>query len=441
MPEPSQSLINAIEALVAILCLFGIGLVSVAETSLVSVNGVRLRQLSDEGNRAARRAARLRDEKQEMLRALIIALNVFIILASALVTDLSHKWWGPRAVPYAAAATIFIILVLFEITPKTYGVVHAEAAALRLARAVAAWMRVVSPVGRALGAVARGIINRIVVPIIGGQAVARDAGFSEQEIKELVSAGEEGGEVAQEEREMIHRAIEFPDKVAREVMVPRLDMVCVEDTASVAEALAVAQEHGHSRIPVYHESIDDITGVVYAKDLLIALNRGDHGPLAQLAREAYFVPESKKVDELLREMQVRQRHLAVVIDEYGAAAGLVTIEDLLEEIVGPIMDEYDVEEPPLQMTGDGIAEGDARASVDELSDLFEVQLPEGDFDSVGGLIVDQLGRLPEEGDRVECNGLALTVLKVAQHRIQRVRIERLPEPPEEEAEGNNDGAR
>jgi CBS domain containing-hemolysin-like protein len=215
----------------------------------------------------------------------------------------------------------------------------------------------------------------------------------------------------------------------------------VEDTASVAEALAVAQKHGHSRIPVYHESIDDITGVVYAKDLLIALNRGDHGPLSQLAREAYFVPESKKVDELLREMQVRQRHLAVVIDEYGAAAGLVTIEDLLEEIVGPIMDEYDVEESPLQMTGEGIAEGDARASVDELSDLFDVQLPEGDFDSVGGLIVDRLGRLPEEGDRVECNGLALTVLKVAQHRIQRVRIERLPEPPEEEAEGNNDRAR
>lgn len=428
MSDPSQPLVNAIEAAVVLICLCGIALVSAAETALVSVNKVRLRQLSDEGNRAARRVTQLSESRDEVLRALIVGLNLFIILASALVTDLSHKWWGAAAVPYAAAITIVIILVLCEITPKTYGVSHAESTALRLARPIALWTRLVSPIGRALGGVARTIINAMWVPILGGQAVARDTGFSEEEIKDLVAAGEEGGEVAQEEREMIHRAIEFPDKVAREVMVPRLDMVCVEDTASLAEALAAAQEHGHSRIPVYHESMDNITGVVYAKDLLIRLYRGEHRPLTEIAREAYFVPESKKVDDLLREMQIRHRHLAIVIDEYGATTGLVTIEDLLEEIVGPIMDEYDIEEPPLQMIGEGIAEGDARASVDELSDLFDVTLPEGDFDSVGGLIVDQLGRLPEKGDRVECNGLALTVLEVAQHRIERVRIERLPEP-------------
>lgn len=437
MSEPPQPLIYAIEAAVVVLCLCGIAFVSVAETALVSVNKVRLRQLSDEGNRAARRAARLSESRDEVLRALIVGLNLFIILASALVTDLCHKLGRPDSVPYAAAAAIVIILVFCEITPKSYGVIHAEATALRLARPIAFWTRLVSPIGQALGAVARVIINGIWVPIMGGQAVARETGFSEEEIKALVSAGEEGGEVAPEEREMIHRAIEFPDKVAREVMVPRLDMVCVEDTDSLPEALAVAQKHGHSRIPVYGESIDNITGVVYAKDLLIRLYRGDQQPLAEVAREAYFVPESKKADELLREMQIRHRHLAIVIDEYGATAGLVTIEDLIEEIVGPIMDEYDLEEMPLRMIAEGIAEGDARASVDELSHLFEVTLPEGDFDSVGGLIVDRLGRLPEKGDRVECNGLALTVLEVAQHRVERVRIERLPEstdaPPEEDS--------
>jgi len=443
VPDPSQSLINAVEAAVVILCLCGIALISAAEAALVSVNKVRLRQLCDEGNRAARRAARLADNREEVLRALIIGLNLFIILASALVTDLSHKWWGAASVPYAAAGTIVIILVLCEITPKTHGVIRAEATTLRLARPIASWTRLMSPMGRGLGAVARVIINGVWVPIMGGQAVARETGFSEEEIKQLVIAGEEGGEVAREEREMIHRAIEFPDKIAREVMVPRLDMVCLEDTASLAEALAAAQEHGHSRIPVYHESIDNITGVVYAKDLLIRLYRGDHRPLVEVAREAYFVPESKKVDELLREMQIRHRHLAIVIDEYGATAGLVTIEDLIEEIVGPIMDEYDkVEEPSLQMIGEDVAEGDARASVDELSHLFDVTLPEGDFDSVGGLIVDRLGRLPEEGDRVECNGLALTVLEVAQHRVERVRIERLPESAQEpEPENKNNDRR
>ena len=225
---------------------------------------------------------------------------------------------------------------------------------------------------------------------------------------------------------MIHGVIEFADTVAREVMVPRLDMVCLEAAATVREGVLRARETGYSRLPIYEDTLDHIVGVVYVRDLLAHLQAKGRRRRAARGRRAraYFVPESKKVDDLLREMQRRQVHLAIVIDEYGGTAGLLTIEDLLEQIVGEIYDEHDLEEPEIQMLDERTAIVDARAAVEEVGEAFAVTLPEGDFDSIGGLVLDRLGHMPEPGERVRVNGLEITIEQVRQHRIEKIRVVR-----------------
>jgi CBS domain containing-hemolysin-like protein len=229
------------------------------------------------------------------------------------------------------------------------------------------------------------------------------------------------------ERELIHSIIEFGDTVVREVMVPRPDMRTLEGDIPVSEALGVAIEAGLSRMPVYAGNVDDIVGVAHTKDLIRA-ERDGHGaePVRDFVRPAHFVPETKRVARLMREMQDRQYHLAIVVDEYGGTAGVVTLEDLIEELVGEIVDEYDVEEPPVVPLDNGAFSVSARLAVDEVGELVEAHLPDGDWDTVGGLLFNVLGRVPVEGESVEVDGLTLVAERVEGNRIGRIRI--VPRP-------------
>jgi len=256
----------------------------------------------------------------------------------------------------------------------------------------------------------------------------RRAEVSESELLAMADVAHQEDVIEGEERELIHSIIEFGDTVVREVMVPRPDMRALDSSLSTSEALTVAMEAGFSRLPVYAGNVDDIVGVAHAKDLIRA-ERDGRGPrpVGEVVRPAHFVPESKRVARLLREMQERRYHLAVVVDEYGGTAGLVTLEDLIEELVGEIVDEYDVEEPPVRRLEDGGYSVSPRLAVDELAKLVGVELPTGEWDTVGGLLFNVLGRVPSEGESVTVEGLTLVAERVTGNRVGRIRI--LPATP------------
>jgi putative hemolysin len=248
----------------------------------------------------------------------------------------------------------------------------------------------------------------------------------------VVDAGEEGGVLEEEEREMIYSIFEFGDTLTREVMVPRLDVVAIEVSTPLTEAADIVIGATHSRVPVYQDAIDNVVGVLYAKDLLRVLRAGNLSvPLARIVRPAYFVPEAKKVSELLEELQKRRVHMAIVVDEYGGVAGLVTIENILEEIVGEIQDEYDAgEEPLFRQEAEGEYVFDARAMLDDVNRLLGVSLSGESFDTLGGFLYAQFGKVPAAGDQLRFDGLALQVLDVSGRRIGKVRIRREPPTPE-----------
>jgi len=418
---------GAVEVAIIALSLLLLGFVSLAEAALVSVNSVRVRQLAAEGDARAVVLGELMERRQEILSSLIIAINVSILVTSSLVTALTIKLWGVEWVPLSAVVTLVALLIACEITPKSYSANQPDRVALFVARPVSLLHAVLRPPAAALHVIAQFLIARVLVRIFGGSPWAEAHAFSDDELKQLVTAGERGGEVQEGEAELIQGVIEFADKVAREVMMPRTDMVCLPQGASLSEAVLVIQQHGHSRVPIYDGDLDHITGVVYAKDLLAHFQQGrPTQTLSAVARTPYFVPESKNIDELLREMQRRRVHIAIVIDEHGGTAGLLTIEDLLEEIVGEIVDEYDREEEHIRMLAEGDGIVDARASVHDVEEAFAVELPEGDFDSIGGFVLDRMGRLPEAGEEVEACGLRVRVQEVNAHRIQKMRITAAP---------------
>jgi len=421
---------GAAQCIVIALALLLLAFVSLAEAALVSVDRVRVRQLAADGDARAVLLSNLIEQRQEILSSFIIAINVSVLVISALVTALTVQLWGSRWVPLSAVVTLAGVLILGEITPKSYSASQPDVVALRLAPSVALLHAALRPVGGALSAMGQFLVAAVLVRVFGGSARPEGPAFSDEEIKQLVTAGERGGEVQEQEADLIHGVIEFADKVAREVMVPRTDMVCLPQEAAPSDAVRVIQQSGHSRLPIYAGDLDHITGIVYARDLLDQFQQArPAATLAEIARRAHFVPESKDLDELLREMQQRRVHIAIVIDEYGGTAGLLTIEDLLEEIVGEIVDEYDREGERIHMVSESEGVVDARASVDDVAEAFGVTLPEGEFDSIGGFLLDRIGRLPQAGEEIEDAGLRIRVEQVDVHRIRKLRITRAPPPP------------
>jgi len=421
---------------------------SLCEAALMRMEPGRAKQLAEESRqrgssgrhgparRGARRLVELLDKRQEVLSSLILLINLSIIVASAYATEVTIGLSGgsKRWLPATSLGMITFILTFCEVTPKTYALRRLEAVALATAPVLNLVHKLVHPIAKLLHLLAMWLIRRLVVPLIGGEVLAGWPRYSDEEMMELVAAGEEKGDIARGEREMIAGVIEFADKVAREVMIPRTDMVCVPAEATLEQVARLSQERGYSRLPVYEDNVDHIVGIVYAKDMVSALSLAPEGiPLTagQLARKPVpVIPESKKVDDVLQLMQRKRLHIAIVIDEYGGTAGLVTIEDLLEEIFGEIRDEYDLEAEPIRTIEKTTFLVDGRVSVDEIEDELGVTLPQGEFDSVGGFILDQLGRLPVVGEKVVWQDMEFTVEAVSKNRIQRVRVAQRPKGDE-----------
>jgi CBS domain containing-hemolysin-like protein len=406
---------------VGLLTLVGVFL-ALAETSLTRMTRIRAMHLAEQGRPGARQLASLVEQPARFLNLVLLLVLVVQSLSTALFNTVMTRWFGQGlGVVISVTVMTLITFVIAEVAPKTYAVQQTDRVALRVAPAVYVLTRL--PV---LGPLTKMLIwlGNVVTP--GKGIKSGPFAPSEDEVKATVDEATKGGEIDQEEREMIHSIFEFGDTVIREVMVPRPDMVAVDVERPLEDVLQVILRSGFSRIPVYDGDLDDIKGLAYAKDVLRALNEGGKDkPLAEILRRPPVMPESMRAAAALREMRRRASHMAIVIDEYGGTAGLVTIEDLLEEIVGEIADEYDREEPNVEPLPDGGWRVNPRLGIDEVNELLGVDLPATEWDTIGGLLFNLVGEVPKEGQEVEIQGLRLRAERVQGHRLGRIRIHRV----------------
>ena len=403
-----------------------------AETALTSVNRLRIRNLAEEGDANAARINRLLQRPQVFLTTILVVSNVAVITGSTLATIIAVDLDFNGAEVISTALLSLIVLIFCEITPKSIAVQAPERWARWLVQPVQALMFVLRPLIVTLIWITSGMVR-----LFGGSSAQYSTRFvTEDELRLLVEVGEEEGVLEEEEREMIDNVFELSDTAVREIMVPRIDMVTVEADDDIRDVTQVVLQGGQSRIPVFEDSIDNIIGVLYAKDLLRVYALNQQTTIRAMVRPPFFVPESKRLDDLLREMQSQHVHIAIVVDEYGSVAGLVTIEDVVEEIIGDIQDEYDVEEQLFEKVGENEFILDAKVGLDEFEELVERTLPEDGYETVGGFVISQLDKIPSVGDTVRYEDMAFTVLGTKGRRITKLRIERglPPEQPEDQAE-------
>jgi CBS domain containing-hemolysin-like protein len=411
----------ALAAAIAALFLVS-GVLAMAETAFTRMSRIRAIALAEEGRRGAGRLARMLERPERTLNSLLLVILVCQLTSANLTGVLLEQHLGALGFVIGIVVEIAVFFVFFEVVPKTFAIQHTDRAAL-----------FVSPILSSLtsfpplNAVSRVLIGLANV-LIPGRGLKEGPFVTEEEIRAAADVAADEQAIEKEERKLIHSIFEFGDTVVREVMKPRPDMVAISADATIEDGITRAIEGGFSRIPAYEETTDDIIGLVYLKDL-VAMARAGRGrePARAALREAVFVPEQKRVAELLREMQTKQFHMAIVIDEYGGTSGLVTLEDLIEEIVGDIADEYDLEEPTVEHLPGGALRVPGGTSIDDVSDELGIDLPDTEWDTVGGLVFNLLGHVPEEGESVRFQGLEFRTERVQGRRIVSVHIRPTPD--------------
>lgn len=410
-------------ALLILVCLSAF--FSSAETSLSTVNRVRLKTLAEEGNKRAQTALHVLDKYGKMLSAILIGNNVVNLSASALATTLAIRI--NLAVGIATGVLTVVILLFGEILPKNMAMVYSEKLALAYAGIVALVMKVLTPVIFLVDKLSQGLMKLLHIDAGKKQAM------TENELRTYVEVSHEDGVIESEEREMIYNVFDFSDAVAKDIMIPRIDMAVVSEEADYDEVMKLFQDCMYTRIPVYHEDKDNIIGLINIKDFILVKDKA-HFRIQDIRRQAYYTYEYKKTADLLMEMREKRANVAFVLNEYGATVGMITMEDLLEEIVGEIRDEYDEDEEELiQAAGERayLVEGSMKLS--DINDALGTDLESEDYDSIGGLIIENLDRLPEDGETIEiASGITLQVKGVNQNRIVKV-LMTLPEKKEEES--------
>lgn len=437
MDDPNRIVLGLI--LIAVLVMLN-AFFAAAEMALVSVRRTRIKQLVEEGNVRARTVLHLLERPTNFMATVQIGLTLVGFMASAFaavsvaepVAKLLHTSKSIAVVVETVLLSLFT-LVFGEIAPKSLAIQRAEKLSLAFGGTVKVLSVVALPLVRLVS-----FLSELVVRPFGVQARFTNP-LTEEELKMLVEAGEEEGVIEEEEKEMIHSIFDFTDTVARQVMIPRTDMDAAAVTSTLDELLDLITATGHSRIPIYEDNVDSIIGVVHAKDLLSVLRQRQVFDLREVMRSAYFIPETKDVDELLADFKRSNVHMAIVRDEYGGTAGLVTIEDLLEEIVGEIRDEYDQEEPLIDVEDTDHALVSARISIDDLNDQMDLDVPESEeYETIGGFVFDLFGRQPNEGEVISWSNLDFVVHSLESGRLNRIQVIRTDRPKtEEECNGSN----
>lgn len=388
-----------------------------SEIAVLSANKIKLRQLKEKGSKRAKIVLQLLEEPANFFSFIQIGNTSFNIIIASLATLITINLWGRKYVDVAMLLVVLLVLIFGEIVPKGIAIRYADKLSVLVAPLIKLLIIIFYPLIFIISTFAGFLIK-----ILGGKVGRVGPFVTEEELKMLVGVSEEEGVLEKDEKEMIQSIFEFKDTLVREVMVPRVDMVCVEVNTKLPEIIDVILKEGHSRIPVYEENIDKVVGIAYAKDILRYAENPDKINLKEIMRSVYFVPEAKKIDDLFRELRKQKNHIAVVVDEYGGVAGLITIEDLLEEIVGEIQDEYDAEEDLFKVVDKNTAEVQGRLNIDELNEKFGTNIEPAEFDTVAGFILHHLGKIPQINETMKINGLEIVILEIDKQKISKVRI-------------------
>ncbi len=401
---------------------------SSAETAFTSLNRLKIKSLADEGSKRAVLVLSLIDNNSRFLSTILIGNNIVNIAASSLTTTFAMDVWGNRAIGIATGVLTLLVLIFGEITPKTMASIHAEKMAFIYAPFIKLLVVIFTPLTFLVSGLAKGVMFILRIdPNKSGQHM------TENELLTIVEASAEEGVIEHEEHEMINNVVDFGDTVAKDVMVPAINMTCVEDTVSYEELIEIFRKDQYSRMPVYHESHDNITGIIWAKDLLVKYDPSKEFKVSDYMREPFFTFETKKTSELMSELKNKYKSMAIVLDEYGITAGLLTIEDLLEEIVGEIRDETDTDEvDSVRRLNETTFEAAGSAALDDVNKACGLELSSDDYDSIAGHVINLLNHLPTPGESVEQDNVKYTVLSTSKNRVTKIKIELCKQSSEEE---------
>ena len=424
---------DAIQLVVLVILLALSAFFSSAETALTTVNRLRVRALVDDGDARAIVLAKVIDDPGKLLSAILIGNNIVNISASSIATLLATKFFGSAGAGIATGVMTLLVLIFGEVTPKTMASLKAEKIALSYAKTVYGIMFIFTPLIFILDLLSGGILR-----LFGIDPDKRDDSVTEEDLRTIVEAGHEDGVLETEEHKMINNVFDFGDHQAKDIMVPRVDMCFLKLDATYEDFMEIYREEKFTRIPVYEETRDNVIGILNVKDLIL-YDKDQEFHVKDFLREAYYTYEFKNTSELMMEMRKNSISIAIVLDEYGATAGLVTLEDLLEEIVGDIRDEFDeAEAEEVQQLGEQEYLVEGACKLEDLNDMIGLGIESEDYDSIGGIVIDALQHLPSEGEEVTLeNGTRLVVEKIDKNRIEKVHIY-LPEPKTEEDEDDSE---
>jgi CBS domain containing-hemolysin-like protein len=417
---------DSIQLVTLCLLLVASAFFSSAETALSTVNRIRIRALAEEGNKRAITLTKVIDNSGKMLSVILIGNNVVNLSASSLATILATKTLGSAGAGIATGVLTLLILVFGEISPKTMATIHAESISLMYAPIVYALMKVLTPIVFIVNLLSTGFLKLLRV-----DTDKKDEAYTEDELRVIMDASHEEGIIENEEHEMINNVFDFDESCARDIMVPRIDMSFIDVNSTYEELMDTFRKDMFTRLPVYEDTTDNVIGIMNVKDLLL-YNREESFSIRNIMREAYYTYEFKKTSELFIEMKNNSVPMAIVLDEYGATAGLVTLEDLIEEIVGEIRDEYDDDElNSIKKLNDREYLIEGSVKLDDLNDVLKTEFMSEDYDSLGGFLIGLLDRLPEEGETVEDNGYTFYVVSIDKNRVEQIRMS-LPDKESEE---------
>ena len=409
----------AVRLIILILLLILSAFFSSAETAFTSINKIRIKTLADEGSKRAKLVLSLIDNNARFLSTILIGNNIVNIVAASLTTTLAIEFFGNAYIGIATGILTLFILIFGEITPKTMATIHAEKMSLSYAPVIKFLVIILTPLTFIVTKLARGVMF-----IFRINPDSSDSHMTENELLNIVDASAQEGVIETGEQEMITNVVDFGDTLAKDVMVPAINMTCVEDTIDYNELIEIFGADQYSRMPVYHESRDNIIGIIWAKDLLVKYDNTRTFKVSDYMREPFFTYEYKKTSELMRELKDKYKSMAIVLDEYGTTAGLLTIEDLIEEIVGEIRDETDTDEvDSVRKLNDSLYEASGSASLEDVNKMTGLELSSDDYDSIAGHVINLLNHLPSPGETIISGNVLYTVIATAKNRVTKVRIE------------------
>ncbi len=418
-PDPITFLIIAV-------CIFFIALLSSSEVAFISLNRIRLRHLVEKGNKNAKIAQKIRDEHDRLFSAVILSGNMFTILATSIGTATAIALFGDDIGIIISTIVMTILTVVFgELAPKTFAVTHAESISLALARPIELYIKAISPLVWIFSKLSNSLIR-----LFGGEVKPTPQLFTEEEMKSMINICEEEGTLEKEETEMLHNVFAFGDKKVTEAMVPRTEVIAISEEAAVSDVLSLVSETGYSRYPVIKETVDNIIGVLYVKDIIRKMADEEvpaTTPIKIFVRDVYYIPESKMVTTLLDDMQKNKFQISIVVDEHGGTAGLITLEDIMEEIVGSLQDEFEAieAEKEVEVVDESTFVVAGHTGIDEINELVNVDINAEEFHTIGGFLFGLFGHLPKVGEQLRYHGLRFLILEMDGKRVEKIKITKI----------------